>query len=53
MATDSLVIHLFSMIGDQIGLVKQHPLALLYPNKVVTSEILFALKGLGYRASYR
>ncbi len=53
MATDMFIIRLFCMVDDRLGLVKQHPQARLYPSEIVTIGLVFALKGLGYRAFYR
>lgn len=53
MPTDEIIIRLFCIVDDRMRDVKKHPLALLYPSEVVTIGIVFALKGIGYRAFYR
>jgi hypothetical protein len=47
------IIQLFCRIDDLMSNAEKHPQANLYPSKVVTLAILFALKGVGNRAFYR
>jgi hypothetical protein len=53
MPTDEFIIRLFVMIDEELGDVKKHSQAKLYPSEVVTLQILFSLKGGYYRAFYR
>lgn len=53
MRTDEIIIRLFCIVDDRMPDVKKHPLARLHPSEVVTIGLLFALKGVGYRAFYR
>jgi hypothetical protein len=53
MPTEELVIGVFCMIDAELGLVKKHSQAKLYPSEVVTLMLLFAMKGGHYRAFYR
>ena len=53
MRTDEIIIRLFCSVDDRMLDVNKHPLAHLYPSEVVTIGLVFALKGVSYRAFYR
>jgi len=53
MATDEIIIRLFCIVADRLKDVKPHPNANLHPSEIVTTGLLYALKGNGYRAFYR
>jgi hypothetical protein len=53
MPTDEIIIRLFCMVDDQFGSVNKRSDALLYPSEIVTIGLLFALKGVRFRAFYR
>lgn len=53
MTMEDIIIHLFCSIDNELGDVKKHPDAHLYPSEVVTIGVIYALKGNGYRAFYR
>jgi hypothetical protein len=53
MPTDDLIIGLLCIIDAELGPVKKHSQAKLYPCEVVTLMLLFAAKGGRYRAFYR
>jgi hypothetical protein len=53
MPTDELIISLFWSRDLELGSVKKHSQANLYPSEVVTLMLLFAAKGGRYRAFYR
>ncbi|MDE2809245.1 MAG: hypothetical protein OXN90_12580 [Gemmatimonadota bacterium] len=53
MTTAEFIIALFYRIDNQMHPVTKHPQAALYPSKVVTLGVLYALKGGGKRAFYR
>lgn len=53
MPTDELIIGMFCMIDAELGAVKKHVQAKLYPSEVVTLMVLFSIKGGHYRAFYR
>jgi hypothetical protein len=51
MTTIDFITELYCRIDDQMSNAKQHSQANLRPSEVVTLAILFALKGVGNRAS--
>jgi hypothetical protein len=53
MTTVDFILELFCQVDDQLGAVKKHSQAQLYPSEVVTLALLFALKGSGQRAFWR
>lgn len=53
MTTLDFIIQLFCLVDDQIGPLPKHPQARLYPSELVTIGLLFALKGIQFRAFYR
>lgn len=53
MTTKDFIIELFYRIDEQLKGVEKHPQAKLFPSEVVTTAVLFALKGVGNRAFYR
>jgi hypothetical protein len=46
-------VHLFCLVDDRLGAQHKEPLARLYPSEVVTIGVLFALKGVSFRAFER
>lgn len=44
---------LFYLVDNRIGHLPKHPQARLYPSELVTIGLLFALKGVQFRAFYR
>jgi len=53
MPTDELLIGVFAIVDAELGAVKKHSQAKLYPSEVVTLMLFFAIKGGHYRAFYR
>ena len=53
MTTLDFIIWLFCLVDDRIGHLPKHPQARLYPSELVTIGLLFALKGVQFRAFYR
>lgn len=53
MPTDELIIGVFCMIDAELGAVKPHVQAKLWPSEVVTLMLMFAVKGGHYRAFHR
>jgi hypothetical protein len=53
MLTDEIIIRLFCMVDDQLGLVNKRSDAHLYVSEIVTIGLLFSLKGGRFRAFYR
>jgi hypothetical protein len=53
MPTDELFIGVFAIVDAELGAVKKHSQAKLYPSEVVTLMLFFAIKGGRYRAFYR
>ena len=53
MPTDEVIIGVFCMIDAELGPVKKHVQAKLYPSEVVTLMLLFAMNGGHYRSLYR
>jgi hypothetical protein len=53
MPTDEVIIGMFCIIDEELGAVKKHVQAKLYPSEVVTLMVLFSAKGGQYRAFYR
>jgi hypothetical protein len=53
MTTLDFIIQLFCLVDEQIGQLPKHPQARLYPSELVTIGLLFALKGVHFRAFYR
>src|SRR5215216_2408903 len=53
MPTDEIIIRLFCMVDDQLGVVNKRSDAHLYVSEIVTIGLLFALKGGRFRAFYR
>ncbi len=53
MNTEEIIIHIFCWFDDQMHDVKKVGQACLYPGEVVTIGILFALKGVHFRAFCR
>ena len=53
MRTEEIIIRLFCMVDDKLAHVNKRKNAHLYPSEIVTIGILFALKGVHYRAFYR
>ena len=53
MTTLDFIISLFCLVDDRIGHLPKHPQAKLYPSELVTIGLLFALKGVQFRAFYR
>ena len=50
MTTEDFIIELFCWVDDQMGAIRKHPQARLYPSELVTIGLLFALKGGYFRA---
>ena len=50
MRTEDIIIRLFCMVDDKLAPVNKRKNAHLYPSEIVTIGILFALKGVHYRA---
>lgn len=53
MTTEEIIISIFIDVDDKLPVIEKHRQAKLYPSEVVTIGILFALKGVGFRAFYR
>ena len=53
MRSEEIIIRLFCMVDDKLAHVNKRRNASLYPSEIVTISILFALKGVHYRAFYR
>lgn len=56
MTTEDILIHIFCHVDDAMkgqAEVARHPQAKLYPSELVTIGILWALKGVSFRAFYR
>lgn len=53
MTTEDSIVHLFCLVDDRLGAQHKEPLAKLYPSEVVTIGVLFALKGVSFRAFER
>jgi hypothetical protein len=53
MPTDEIIIRLFCMVDDELGVVNKRSDAYLYRSEIVTIGLLFALKGGRFRAFYR
>ena len=53
MPSDELFIGVFAIVDTELGAVKKHTQAKLYPSEVVTLMLFFAIKGGRYRAFYR
>lgn len=53
MTTLDFIIQLFCVVDDRIGHLAKHSQARLYPSELVTLGLLFALKGVQFRAFYR
>jgi hypothetical protein len=51
--TEDFIIVLFCWVDDQMGPVRKHSQARLWPSELVTIGLLFALKGGYFRAFYR
>jgi hypothetical protein len=53
MTTEEIITAIFMEVDDSLPPLKKHSQAKLYPSELVTIGILFALKGVGFRAFYR
>lgn len=53
MPTDEVIIGVFCSVDAELGGVKKHVQAKLYPSEVVTLMLLFAIKGGRYLGFYR
>jgi hypothetical protein len=53
MTTEDFITNLFCRVDDRMKNVPNHSQASLWPRKLVTLSLLFALKGIGSRAFYR
>jgi len=53
MRTEEIIIRLFCMVDDKLAHVNKRKNAHLYPSEMITIGMLFALKGVHYRAFYR
>jgi hypothetical protein len=53
MTTEEIIISIFIEVDDTLPTLKKHSQAKLYPSELVTIGILFALKGVSFRAFYR
>ena len=53
MRTEEIIIRLFCMVDDKLAHVNKRKNAHLYPSEIITIGMLFALKGVHYRAFYR
>jgi hypothetical protein len=56
MTTEDIIIHIFCHVDDRMkgeADIVKHPPARLYPSELVTIGILWALKGVSFRAFYR
>jgi hypothetical protein len=53
MTTEEIIISIFIEVDDQLPVIPKHTQAKLYPSELLTIGILFALKGVGFRAFYR
>jgi hypothetical protein len=53
MTTEMIIIQIFCYVDDQMGDIRKHRQAKLYPSELVTIGILFALKGGHFRAFHR
>jgi len=52
MTTEDIIIHIFYLVEEEMNAEKRGPQTHLYPSKMVTIGILFALKGEHFRAFY-
>jgi hypothetical protein len=53
MTTEEIITSIFIEVDDTLPALKKHSQAKLYPSEVVTIGLLFALKGVSFRAFYR
>jgi hypothetical protein len=53
MTTEEIIMSIFIEVDDALPDLKKHSQAKLYPSELVTIGILFALKGVSFRAFYR
>lgn len=53
MATEEIIIRLFCMVDDKLGVVKKRGDAKLHDSEIVTIALLFSLRGGQYRPFYR
>jgi hypothetical protein len=53
MTTELIIILMFCYVDDRMRDVAKYPDAKLYPSELVTIGLLFALKGVSFRACYR
>ncbi len=53
MTTGDIILHIFCFVDGHLPHIPKHPQARLYPSALVTTGILFALKGGSFRAFYR
>jgi hypothetical protein len=51
--TEDFIISIFCLVEDQMGPIRKHSQAHLWPSELVTIGLLFALKGGYFRAFYR
>lgn len=53
MTTEEIIMSIFIEVDDTLPTLKKHSQAKLYPSELVTIGLLFALKGVSFRAFYR
>jgi hypothetical protein len=53
MTTEEIITSIFIEVDDTLPALKKHSQAKLYPSELVTIGLLFALKGVSFRAFYR
>jgi hypothetical protein len=53
MTTEDIIISIFLIVDDKLPKIEKDSQSKLYPSELVTIGILFALKGVGFRAFYR
>ena len=53
MTTEEIIIAIFIEVDDTLPELKKHSQTKLYPSELVTIGLLFALKGVSFRAFYR
>ncbi len=53
MTTEDIILHIFCLVDDSLPDIPRHSQAKIYPSELVTIGILFALKGVFFRAFYR
>lgn len=52
-STEDIITYCFVQVDDKLSFVPSHPLSKLHPSEIVTLGLLFALKGVGFKAFHR